>query len=511
MAQDILHPKTAHGDPAPSCSIVIFGAGGDLTKRLLMPALYNLARTKLLPEKFSLIGVDRLEMSDEEFQKHVEVAIRAFAANKHYTQTLDETHLKTLLSSLRYLSADFSDPAAYKALELKLKAEQEAKQLSDNVMFYLAVGARFFGGIVDQLGQAGLVTETNERWRRVVVEKPFGHNLESAQALNTQLRHSLAESQIYRMDHFLGKETVQNIMLMRFANGIFEPLWNRDHIDHVQITVAETVGVEKRAAFYETTGAMRDMVPNHVFQLLALTAMESPSSFDADAVRNEKTKVLQSVHRINPHTEAVRGQYTAGARDGQALKGYKEEDGVSASSSTETYVALKLGIDNWRWAGVPFYLRTGKAMSTRQSEIMIQFKRPPFSLFRDTATESLTPNGLVIKLQPDEGAMLTFGAKIPGPKIAIGQVKMDFHYKDNFQNAPSTGYETLIYDCMIGDATLFQRSDSVMAGWDIVKPVQELWAANSGAPVCTYAAGSDGPAEADALLKDSGRNWRELT
>ncbi len=511
MAHDIEHETTPHGERAPSCTIVIFGAGGDLTKRLVMPALYNLARTNLLPDNFALVGVDLLEMSDQSFQDHVEQSIRAFAADKHYAQTLDEANLKRLISSLTYLPADFSNPASYQKLGAKLKDLQTTHHVSDNVMFYLAVGARFFGGIVDQLGQAGLVAETNAYWRRVVVEKPFGHDLASAQALNAQLRHSLSEKQIYRMDHFLGKETVQNIMLMRFANGIFEPLWNRDHIDHVQITVAETVGVEKRAAFYETTGAMRDMVPNHVFQLLALTAMESPASFDADAVRNEKTKVLNSVHRVDPHTDAVRGQYAAGQRDGQALAGYRQEDGVAANSSTETFVALKLGIDNWRWAGVPFYLRTGKSMSKRQSEIVIQFKRPPFSLFRNTATEALTPNALVIKLQPDEGAMLTFGAKIPGPKIEIGQVKMDFHYKDYFQNAPSTGYETLIYDCMIGDATLFQRSDSVMAGWDIVKPVQELWAQASAAPVAMYAAGSDGPAEADALLSASGRHWRELT
>ena len=464
MAQDIEHPKTLHGERAPSCSIVIFGAGGDLTKRLLMPALYNLARTNLLPDNFALIGVDRLEMSDLAFQNHVEEAVRAFAADKHYAQTLDESNLKRLLQSMSYLSADFADAASYQQLGEKLKQVQQSQQVSENVMFYLAVGARFFGGIVDHLGQSGLVGETNNYWRRVVVEKPFGHDLASAQTLNTQLRHSLAETQIYRMDHFLGKETVQNIMLMRFANGIFEPLWNRDHIDHVQITVAETVGVEKRAAFYESTGAMRDMVPNHVFQLLALTAMESPSSFDANAVR---------------------AQYGTGQRDGEALKAYRQEDGVAADSSTETYVAMKLGIDNWRWAGVPFYLRTGKAMSKRQSEIMIQFKRPPFSLFRNTATEALTPNGLVIKLQPDEGAMLTFGAKIPGPKIEIGQVKMDFHYKDYFQNAPSTGYETLIYDCMIGDATLFQRSDSVMAGWDIVKPLQEHWGQGSSQPIAT--------------------------
>ena len=510
MALDIEHDKTPHGERAPSCTMVIFGAGGDLTKRLLMPALYNLARTELLPENFALVGVDRVEMTDTAFQAHVEQAIRDFASDKHYSQTLDEAHLKRLLSCMTYMSLDFSAPASYQLLAAQLKTLKTSHHVNDNVLFYLAVGARFFGGIVDQLGRAGLVAETNQQWRRVVVEKPFGHDLASAQALNTQLRESVAESQIYRMDHFLGKETVQNIMLMRFANGIFEPLWNRDHIDHVQITVAETVTVEKRAAFYETTGAMRDMVPNHVFQLLALTAMESPASFDADAVRNEKSKVLNSVHMVDPVHDTVRGQYAAGQRDGAPAAGYKQEPGVAADSSTETYVAMKLGIDNWRWAGVPFYLRTGKALSKRQSEIAIQFKLPPISLFRNTATERHTPNCLVIKLQPDEGAMITFGAKIPGPKIAIGQVHMDFHYKDYFQNAPSTGYETLIYDCMIGDATLFQRSDSVMAGWQIVKPIQDYWASGANAALEEYAAGSDGPKAADELLEKSGRAWRDL-
>jgi glucose-6-phosphate 1-dehydrogenase len=311
------------------------------------------------------------------------------------------------------------------------------------------------------------------------------------------------------MDHFLGKETVQNIMLMRFANGIFEPLWNRDHIDHVQITVAETVGVESRAAFYETTGALRDMVPNHVFQILALTAMESPASFDADSVRNEKTKVLHSVHAVDPLTDSVRAQYSPGALDGKKHAGYLQENGVDAKSQTETYVALKLGVDNWRWAGVPFYLRTGKAMAQRKSEIVIQFKRPPLSLFKNTATDSLKPNTLILKLQPDEGATLSFGAKIPGPKIDIGQVKMDFHYKDYFQNAPSTGYETLIYDCMIGDATLFQRSDSVMAGWKIVEPLQKAWS-QGDAPLAFYEVGSQGPNAADQLLHASGRSWNQI-
>ena len=510
MAQDIEHVKTPHGERAPACTLVIFGAAGDLTKRLLMPALYNLARTGLLPDNFALIGVDRADMSDDSFRAHVAQAVTAFAADKHYAQTLQTEHLNKLLGSLSYLSADFSDPQAYVQLTSRLQQADKEKHTGANVMFYLAVGSRFFAGIVDQLGAAGLLQETEQAWRRVVVEKPFGHDLASARELNKQLRNNLQETQIYRMDHFLGKETVQNIMLMRFANGIFEPLWNRDHIDHVQITVAETVGVEQRAAFYETTGAMRDMVPNHVFQLLALTAMESPASFDADAVRNEKTKVLDSVHVLDPLRDVVRGQYVAGERSGEALKAYRSETGVSADSGTETYIAMRLGIDNWRWAGVPFYLRTGKALGHRQSEIQVQFKRPPFSLFRDTATDALQPNTLLIKLQPDEGAMLSFGAKIPGPRIEIGQVHMDFHYKDYFQNAPSTGYETLIYDCMIGDATLFQRSDSVMAGWQIVQPLQDHLAQHSDALLSMYAAGSQGPEAAEHLFGDSGNRWRTL-
>ena len=508
--REIEHPAITHGAQAPSCAMVIFGAAGDLTKRLLLPALYNLARTELLPANFALVGVDRLEMSDDAYRQHLDAAVRAFAADKHYSQTLDEAHWGELLKRISYMPGDFSDPQAYGHLKHKLAGLRQSQVESDSVLFYLAVGARFFGGIVDHLGQAGLLAEAEGAWRRVVVEKPFGNDVASARALNAQLRLNLYERQIYRMDHFLGKETVQNIMLMRFANAIFEPLWNRDHIDHVQITVAETVGVESRAAFYEGTGALRDMVPNHVFQLLALTAMEPPTSFAADAVRSEKTKVLDAVHRVNAATDSVRAQYTTGQRDGQALRGYRQEAAVASGSMTETYVAMKLGVDNWRWSGVPFYLRTGKAMAKRNSEIVIQFKRPPLSLFRDTATEALTPNALVLKLQPDEGAALMFGAKIPGPNIAIGQVHMDFHYKDYFQNAPSTGYETLIYDCMIGDATLFQRADNVVAGWQIVQPLLDHWAGDANAALAHYAAGSDGPAESDALLQSSGRHWKPL-
>lgn len=508
MHQETEHEVIPHGAQAPSCTMVIFGGGGDLTKRLLMPAIYNLARIDLLPEKFVLIAVDRLELTDESYRLHIKEAITTFANDKHYSQKLDQKKLDQLLKSIYYLKGDFSDPQFYKQLDKTLKTQSLNHQILSNTLFYLAVGARFFGTIVDELGRADLLKEEAGYWRRVIVEKPFGHNVESAKELNQQLRRNLQEKQIYRMDHFLGKETVQNIMMMRFSNAIFEPLWNRDHIDHVQITVSETVGVEKRANFYEATGALRDMVPNHIFQLLALTAMEPPPSFTADLIRNEKTKVLNSVHRINPVTDSIRAQYTVGQRDGVDFKGYKSEEGVSAESKTETYVAMKLCIDNWRWAGVPFYLRTGKGLKQRYSEIAIQFKTPPLSIFKNTNVSTLNPNMLVIKLQPEEGASLTFGAKIPGPKVEIGQVHMDFHYKDYFQNAPSTGYETLVYDCMIGDATLFQRSDSVIAGWEIVQPLLNYWT-ESAAPLAYYPVGSDGPVDADQLFVSSSQGWRK--
>ncbi len=333
-------------------------------------------------------------------------------------------------------------------------------------------------------------------------------------ALNERLQKVMHESQIYRIDHFLGKETVQNIMVLRFANGIFEPLWNRDHIDHVQITVAETVGVERRAAFYEATGAMRDMVPNHVFQLLSLVAMEPPNSFAADAVRTEKDKVLEAVLPLSPddvRKHVVRGQYTGGIVRGQPVKAYREAEGVDPDSLTETYVAMQLAIDNWRWADVPFYLRTGKSMTRRTTEIAIQFKRVPFALFRDTPVEALTPNVLVLQLQPDEGISLQFGAKKPGPDISLGGVRMDFKYRDYFHSEPSTGYETLVYDCMIGDAMLFQRGDSVEAGWAVVQPILDLGPRDSGAPLEFYPAGTAGPEAADRLLTRDGRAWRPIS
>ena len=502
--------RIVHGDKAPPCNLVIFGAGGDLTRRLLVPALYNLARTGLLPDQFSLIGVDRQELSDDSFRARLNEAVHAFASEKSYSTAFDESHWGGLLAQVSYLQGDLSDPGLYQRLKGRLDGENRTHQTSENVVFYMAVASRFFGVVVEQLGAAGLVEEGPDRYRRVVIEKPFGNDYESARALNQQILRTLHEEQIYRMDHFLGKETVQNIMVKRFANGIFEPLWNRNHIDHVQITVAETVGVESRAAFYESTGALRDMVPNHVFQLLALICMEPPNSFGADAIRTEKTKALDAVHTLDPINDVVRGQYVTGVREGKVFKGYREEAGINPESSTETYVAMRLGVDTWRWSGVPFYLRTGKRMAKRTTEISIEFKRPPFSLFRDTSTAALEPNTLILKLQPDEGASLAFGAKIPGPAIQLGQVHMDFHYRDYFQNAPSTGYETLIYDCMIGDATLFQRADSVEAGWRIVQPYLDLCREKPNALMEFYSAGSEGPTKADALLETSGRKWRRL-
>ena len=382
------------------------------------------------------------------------------------------------------------------------------------MLFYLAVASSLFGTIVERLAEAGLLQETDGRWRRVIIEKPFGTDLQSARDLDKRILKVLSESQIYRMDHFLGKETVQNIMVMRFGNGIFEPLWSRDHIDHVQITVAETVGVERRAAFYEATGALRDMVPNHVFQLLSLTAMEPPNSFHADAVRTEKDKVLEAVLPLTgeeARRNVVRGQYTAGIVRGRPVNAYREEDGVAPDSLTETYVAMQLGVDNWRWADVPFYLRTGKSLTRRTTEIAIQFKRVPFALFRETPVDTLTPNVLALQIQPDEGISLQFGAKQPGPDIRLGAVRMDFKYRDYFHTEPSTGYETLVYDCMIGDAMLFQRADSVEAGWCAMQPILDLWQTDpGGVPLEFYPAGTAGPEGAERLLWRSGRKWRPI-
>jgi glucose-6-phosphate 1-dehydrogenase len=494
--------------PAPPATLAVFGAAGDLTRRLLVPALYNLACARLLPDRFAVIGIARKDEDTEAFRRDLAASTREFA-----TATIEPETWRWLSERLYYLRGDFGTPETYDRLARLLKDIDAAHHTGGTVLFYLATPPAFFAPIVARLGAAKLVHEEEGRWRRVIVEKPFGTDLASAQALDRALLTVLREDQIYRIDHYLGKETVQNIMVFRFANGLFEPLWNRDHIDHVQITVAETVGVERRGKFYDATGALRDMVPNHLFQLLSLTAMEPPTCFDAEAVRSEKAKVLDALHRFDAaaaRRDVVRGQYGAGIIGGRPVEAYRTSPDVDPHSLTETYVALKLMIDNWRWAGVPFYLRTGKALTRRRTEVVIQFKKAPLALFRDTPVEQPIANDLILHIQPEEGVSLRFSAKIPGPSVRTGGVEMKFNYQDYFRRAPNTGYETLIYDCMMGDATLFKRADDIEAGWRVVQPVLDAWAEDRGAALPIYPAGSAGPPEAEVLLTRDGRRWRTI-
>jgi glucose-6-phosphate 1-dehydrogenase len=495
--------------------MVIFGAAGDLTKRLVVPALYNLANNHLLSEEFRLVGVDLAVMSAEQWRAHLTDAIKGYLAKdgEFHLDEFVQTTWQWLTGRMSYLPGDLNDPRTYLRLGQHLTDLDKTAGTAGNRLFYLAVADRFFGPAIAALGAANLTNESNGQWCRVIVEKPFGHDLASAKALNAQILKTLQEHQIYRMDHFLGKETVQNIMALRFANGLFEPIWNRQLIEHFQITVAETVGVEHRGKFYEKTGALRDMVPNHVFQLLAMMAMEPPISFGADAVRAKKTEVIQAIKPLDPAgvlKDAVRGQYDAGRVLGRAVRAYRQEPDVAANSTTETYVAWKLNIDNWRWAGVPFYLRTGKYMKRRSTEIAIRFHQAPYALFRGTNVERMHPNWMILRIQPDEGMALEFAAKRPGPTVTLDTVSMDFGYKTYFKIEPDTGYETLIYDCMIGDATLFQRADTVEAGWQAVQPILDAWASNPPQDFPNYSAGSDGPVAADSVLARDGWAWRPL-
>ena len=500
---------------APPCAMVIFGATGDLTKRLVAPALYNLVAAKQLPVGFRLIGVGLADKTTEEWRQELTDWTARFAVRGGEFQAdhIDQGAWGWLTERMSYLQGDLAKSGTYVLLREHLAGLDKRAGTSGNYLFYLAVADRLFGTAVAQLGAAGLITEKEGHWRRVVIEKPFGHDLASAQALNADILKVLQEHQIYRIDHFLGKETVQNITALRFANGLFEPLWNRQHIDHVQITAAETVGVEGRGHFYEKTGALRDMVPNHVFQLLAMTAMEPPNSFDAEAVRAKKAEVINAIRPIKPRQvlrDAVRGQYDEGVVRGAPVRAYRHEPNVAPDSNVETYFACRLKIENWRWAGVPFYLRTGKYMKRRWTEIAIRFHQAPYTLFRGTNVERLNPNWLILRIQPDEGIALEFAAKRPGPSVKLSTVSMDFAYKTYFKMAPNTGYETLIYDCMIGDATLFQRADNVEAGWRAMQPILDAWADNPPRDFPNYVAGGNGPAAADELLARDNRAWRPL-
>jgi len=494
--------------PADSCILVVFGASGDLMHRLLVPALYNLAASGLLPEHFALVGVARSAMSDDAFRDELRKSLRDFSI-----RSLDEATVRRLIEAATFVQGDPDDPESFKRLAKALDRIDAARGTMGNRLYYLATPPSAFRPIACQLGQADLARADNGGWRRVIIEKPFGTDLKSAQQLNHDLRGVFDEDQIFRIDHYLGKETVQNILVLRFANGLFEPIWNRDHIDHVQITVAETLGVGRRGRFYDATGALRDMVPNHLFQLLSLVAMEPPSRFEAGSVRSEKADVLDAVQILSEADalrNSVRAQYTRGNAGNEQLQDYRATEHVKPGSITETYAALKLQIDNWRWAGVPFFLRTGKGLENRLTEVAIKFKQAPFAMFRDTPIDRLAQNFLVLRIQPDECITLQFNAKVPGPAIDIDGVGMTFRYKDYFDAAPSNGYETLIYDCMIGDAILFQRADAVEAGWRIVQPFLDAWHNAGGDGLATYPAGSSGPAEADELVQKAGRVWRPI-
>jgi glucose-6-phosphate 1-dehydrogenase len=492
--------------PADPGVLVIFGAAGDLTKRKLIPALYNLATRKLLPNHFAIIGVARAAMTTDEFRDKITRDIQEFA-----TADVEPAIWDWFVDRLYFVSGHFEDPEVFARLKQQLAQIDQQHSTAGNYFYYLATDPAYFSPIVRQLGSTGLARGQNAQRRHVIIEKPFGRDLESARALNQDISLVLDEKQIYRIDHYLGKETVQNILVFRFGNGIFEPIWNRRYVDHVQITVAESLGVELRGGYYDQSGALRDMVPNHIFQLVSLIAMEPPTSFDANSVRDEQAKILRAIQPLTFEdvlSRAVRGQYGESRIAGQRVAGYRSEPRVAPDSTTETFVALKLLIDNWRWADVPFYVRTGKYLPKRVTEIAIQFKRAPLLLFRKTTIDRLTPNWLVLHIQPDEGISLRFGAKVPGPLLRLGAVDMSFHYADYFGRSTSTGYERLLYDCMIGDATLFQRADMVEAGWSVVASILDVWSALPPRTFPNYAAGTWGPGEADELLERDGRQWR---
>jgi glucose-6-phosphate 1-dehydrogenase len=488
--------------PEPS-TLVIFGGSGDLAARKLMPALYNLALQRLLPASFCVVGTARKALTDTEYREELRVAVAQYSR----TRPLNEEVWRSFAEQLYFVATP--DERGYESLRETLERLDEELGTHANRLFYLATPPSAYASIVTAIGAHDLRGRTG--WARVVVEKPFGHDRESARQLTEVIQTVFREDEVFRIDHYLGKETVQNILVMRFANGIFEPIWSRQYVDHVQITVAESIGVEERAGYYDQTGAMRDVVQNHLLQLLALVAMEPPAAFDDKAVRDEKVKVLRALRPIrgaDVSADAVRGQYTRGFIEGVAVPAYREEHGVPEDSRTETYVALKGWVDNWRWEGTPFYIRTGKRLPKRSTEIAIQFRVAPHKLFPREASLGLEPNALVLRIQPDEGISLKFGAKVPVQGIRIRSVNMDFDYGASFMVDAPDAYETLIVDALRGDATLFTRRDEVDQQWAFVDPIIEAWASSPAGPPL-YEAGTWGPADADALIERDGREWRK--
>ena len=500
--------------PEP-CTMIICGATGDLTGRKLGPALYNLMLGGFLPPEFTVVGFARRPMSDDEFRDLLRDGIDQFSRNRPVKRPIWESFSK----GIEYHAGDFHDPASYVELAKRLDRIDRDRGTASNRLFYLAVPPILYPEIVKQLGRAGLARTGDERpdgkrgWVRLIVEKPFGYDIGSAKKLNREILDEFREDQVYRIDHYLGKETVQNLAVFRFGNGLFEPIWNRRYIDSVQITVAETVGVEGRGEFYDQTGALRDIVQNHALQLMTMFAMEPPVEFAASDLRDEKLKVLRAVRpmsTVDVADNAVRGQYVSGWVEGAKVHAYRDEPEVNPESQTETFVALKLAIDSWRWAGVPFFLRTGKALPTRVTEIAVQFRRAPLALFSRAGTPQIDPNILAIRIQPDEGILLRFGAKVPGQGLQIRSVNMDFRYGSSFAVDSPDAYETLLLDAMIGDPSLFTRGDEVERAWEILDPVLRAWAEERGGPLHFYGAGTWGPPAADALLERDGRAWRRL-
>jgi glucose-6-phosphate 1-dehydrogenase len=493
--------------PDPSI-MVLFGATGDLAHRKVIPAMYHLWRTNLLPHEFVLLAVGRRPYEDDSFRDEVRKSLEQFSR----VLPLDEAAWRSFKGRIRYQRCDFEDPSGFDTLVKTLDDLDEKEGTRGNRLFYLATQPSQFAEIVAQLGRVGLDHERHDSgWRRVVIEKPFGYDLDSAKKLNREVGKVFREAQVYRIDHYLGKETVRNLLVFRFGNGIFEPLWNRRYVDHVQITVAESIGIENRGAFYEETGAVRDVLQNHLLQLVSLVAMEPPATFQADALRDEKVKVIRAIgtHPADPATEVVRGQYGPGWVAGQPVPGYRQEPDVDPDSETETYVAARLTIDDWRWSGVPFFVRTGKRLAKRSTEIAIQFRAVPHHLFKDTSAEP-DANLLAIRIQPDEGIMLRFGAKVPGLGLNVRSVTMDFTYGSAFNVDSPDAYETLILDALQGDASLFTRADEVEEAWTIVDPYLDAWANGPPPDFPNYEAGTWGPAEADELLAREGRRWRRI-